>query len=343
MIIDSNPFKFPKDEKCEVVENSQKKNSWIQMLISTIKNCFIPSRIGKEIHFIGAVGIPNQSWRGEGGKELYTERYGFERIAILKRDREGRPIAEDGTLVSNGGKSAEMHFYAKTLTSTYQEWKQKLKQRELSEKEKRFDIYVDSKMQIDPLFRAEIEKENVRFFHENELNQTKAVVTKENGIQQIGLDNEDQTLKPLKRGTYAFVMGRQGDKTPHPDDYALFLAVKENTDKGKIQHSSFLRGGKVVSAGIIEVNDQGKIEAIVQYSGHYLPTHQEMSIVIDYLKQHLEEEEFNKITLSINKYSGWGLKLTMATNTVVQKFFKYKLDLGMVDFPANQWNNFLTL
>jgi hypothetical protein len=228
----------------------------------------------------------------------------------------------------------------------------------LAEKNKdvRFDRYVQNRINPDsdgnipdPKLRKLLIENNVRFFTDKELQSVKATFDKD-GIKQISLksidlDPNDTQQKQLAAGRYAFVIGIERGNSDERTE-ALYLSPKitinEGDKQGKIQHSSFLRSGKVASAGMIEVNDQGKIEKIVQYSGHYLPTQKEMVTALDFLKSKMtttpkDQEEFNQIRLSINKYTGLMLMATMGINTLAEKFAGKKLDLGMVDVNASEW------
>ncbi|KAL5230776.1 hypothetical protein ABZP36_029552 [Zizania latifolia] len=61
---------------------------------------------------------------------------------------------------------------------------------------------------------------------------------------------------------------------------ALYVGKKE---KGKFQHSSFLAGGAIISAGRLVVKD-GILKAIWPYSGHYLPTEENFREFISHLQ-----------------------------------------------------------
>ncbi|EEE62649.1 hypothetical protein OsJ_17452 [Oryza sativa Japonica Group] len=62
---------------------------------------------------------------------------------------------------------------------------------------------------------------------------------------------------------------------------ALYVGQKK---KGSFQHSSFLAGGAITSAGRLVVKD-GILKAIWPYSGHYLPTEENFREFISYLQE----------------------------------------------------------
>lgn len=154
---------------------------------------------------------------------------------------------------------------------------------------KTFNEFVNDKMESSPEFKDVIETNRVRYFNDTERMQS--AITFESGKPvQIGLDSKDSTKAGLKAGTYAFALGK--DK--------LFMSPKMSTDKGRIQHSSFLRGGKVKSTGMIVVGDDGKISSIRNQSGHYQPRKKEMAAITNHFKSNIPAEDFDKIQISIN-------------------------------------------
>lgn len=63
---------------------------------------------------------------------------------------------------------------------------------------------------------------------------------------------------------------------------SLYIGRKE---KGTFQHSSFLSGGATTAAGRL-VAQQGSLEAIWPYSGHYHPTEENFKEFISFLEEH---------------------------------------------------------
>ena len=62
----------------------------------------------------------------------------------------------------------------------------------------------------------------------------------------------------------------------------LYIGRKQ---KGRFQHSSFLAGGAITAAGRL-VAQNGLLEAIWPYSGHYLPTEENFQEFITFLQDH---------------------------------------------------------
>lgn len=50
--------------------------------------------------------------------------------------------------------------------------------------------------------------------------------------------------------------------------FRIYAGIKES---GAFQHSSFLHGSRVVSAGLISIQD-GQLQSLSPHSGHYRPT-----------------------------------------------------------------------
>ncbi|KAI8530913.1 hypothetical protein RHMOL_Rhmol11G0096900 [Rhododendron molle] len=63
---------------------------------------------------------------------------------------------------------------------------------------------------------------------------------------------------------------------------ALYVGQKK---KGVFQHSSFMSGGATTAAGRLVAND-GILEAIWPYSGHYLPTEDNFKEFVSFLEEH---------------------------------------------------------
>jgi len=63
------------------------------------------------------------------------------------------------------------------------------------------------------------------------------------------------------------------------------LYVMDSTVVGDFHHSSFLAGGDVVAAGMIEII-RGKIDYIDNSSGHYMPSNRTLDRILDILESH---------------------------------------------------------
>ncbi|XP_015692900.2 IQ domain-containing protein IQM4-like isoform X2 [Oryza brachyantha] len=105
-------------------------------------------------------------------------------------------------------------------------------------------------------------------------------------------------LGPKERQEYEVVVEsgrlvyRQSRGVVHTSDDSKWIFVLSTTKalyvgqkkKGSFQHSSFLAGGAITSAGRLVVKD-GILKAIWPYSGHYLPTEENFREFISYLQE----------------------------------------------------------
>ncbi|KAF0926578.1 hypothetical protein E2562_026892 [Oryza meyeriana var. granulata] len=105
-------------------------------------------------------------------------------------------------------------------------------------------------------------------------------------------------LGPKERQEYEVVVEsgrlvyRQSGVLVHTSDDSKWIFVLSTTKalyvgqkkKGSFQHSSFLAGGAITSAGRLIVKD-GILKAIWPYSGHYLPTEENFREFISYLQE----------------------------------------------------------
>jgi hypothetical protein len=78
---------------------------------------------------------------------------------------------------------------------------------------------------------------------------------------------------------------------------ALYVGQKK---KGSFQHSSFLAGGAITSAGRLVVKD-GILKAIWPYSGHYLPTEENFREFISYLQEN--GVDLADVKVNVRKFS----------------------------------------
>lgn len=170
--------------------------------------------------------------------------------------------------------NGEIFLYGSTLKPYVQAWMKACK----SEAYKgTFQDYMENHPDLETLATAK-----VRYLSQNEQKQT-AISIIDGKLCQAGLDSTDTQPKNLPKGKYAFVIANVPDEngTRKPQ---LFAALKGETSTGKIQHSSFARGGNVVSAGTFEIDSDGKIASISNFSGHYRPTKKELFLCLNYLK-----------------------------------------------------------
>ena len=183
-----------------------------------------------------------------------------------------------------------------------------------------FNDFIVQKMEETPEIKNDILQHRVRYFNEDERECTIVSFT-DTCLEQIGLDTVGMDPKPLQQGKYAFILGKTD----------LYMTPKLVTQKGKIQHSSFLKSAKVASAGTAIIDQNALLSRIQNESGHYHPTKTEMQKVLEYLKQHLPEAQFKKVTVRINKNKGWRIG--------VSNFFKnrFNINWNMTQEPAHIW------
>ncbi len=109
----------------------------------------------------------------------------------------------------------------------------------------------------------------------------------EGRLLQIGLDNANDLNSVIPKGEYIFVLQKINDKKQ------LYLAKKELTTKGRIQHSSFFHSLSVKSAGMITIDDNGRISKLVMHSGHFLPTNENIPIIQKFISNKIPKDRLN--------------------------------------------------
>ncbi len=160
-----------------------------------------------------------------------------------------------------------------------------------------FQEFFNSKInQMDSGKLAELEKNKVKY-DQDEQKLSNLGVSFSNG--QIMQNN-----KAVADGQYMFVLS--------PDGKNLYLAPKK---KGIFHHSSFLSGGAVKSAGMVEVKN-GKVDTIYQHSGHYKPTEQQMDAINVYLS---DQDRMGDLAKNIRYVGGTVDKLQMFKNWIKSK------------------------
>lgn len=232
---------------------------------------------GDQVHFIlqgeeEAMLLGSLEWAKEaveGGKEMFYERYFYEGISL--KDEAGD----------------ELHIYGPILEQTGHEWA-------TTAPGICFTDFVQAKQGWNPEFAKTIDGQNVRYFIDEERDQTQ--VHWVNGtLCQIGLDSQQGEITQVPEGVYAYVLGNEH----------LYITPKIVTQKGKIQHSSFLRGGPVHSAGKIKVGTNGCIEWLSNDSGHYRPTDTEVAEVLRFIQKQVDESVFEQIWVRIKPSEAW--------------------------------------
>lgn len=219
-----------------------------------------------------AVLLGSLTWAKEavpGGKEMRSERYFYEGISLV--DKSGN----------------EMHIYGLVLEKAGQEWAN-------STAKVSFNEYVLAKEEWDAEFAKMIDTEKVRYFSDEEREQTRVHFV--NGaLWQIGLDGERNEIAQVPEGGYAFVLGNE----------QLYLTPKIVTKKGKIQHSSFFRGGPVRAAGKMQVGPDGRIVWLSDDSGHYRPSHSATAEALQFFHSQMPTGFFEKIWVRIKPDEAW--------------------------------------
>ncbi|MBA3237875.1 MAG: hypothetical protein H0T62_05930 [Parachlamydiaceae bacterium] len=228
--------------------------------------CFVLNGANESI-LVGSLMWANEAVKD--GKEMLYERYFYEGISLTN---------ETGV---------EQHIYGPVLEQTGQEWADTMKT--LS-----FNEYVQEKQELDVEFATKMSKENVRYFNDEEREQTQ-VHWVDGALWQIGLDSEKTEISQVPEGVYAFVLGNE----------QLYITPKIITKKGKIQHSSFLRGGPVRSAGKLQVGADGNIVWLSNDSGHYRPEDAEMAGVLNFVKEQAPENIFSRIWVRTKSSEAW--------------------------------------
>lgn len=66
-------------------------------------------------------------------------------------------------------------------------------------------------------------------------------------------------------------------------NHEFYIGNKIEMTFGKIQHSSFTRGGPVKSAGWIKFDQQGNVIEIANFSGHYRPAAEQVMNILQFL------------------------------------------------------------
>ncbi|MCH9811588.1 hypothetical protein K0U07_02350 [bacterium] len=177
--------------------------------------------------------------------------------------------------------------------------------------------HVATRMKTDAVFAQMIRSKRVRYL--TDADRAKTEVTIRDGVlYQIGLDSTGEPSK-LPEGQYVFVI----------NNGKLFATPKVMTDTGRIQHSSFFRGGDVNSAGKLSVDDKGRITEVNRESGHYKPGSAHLKTAISYLSS-LEAykdmkpnvlEEIAKFFLQIQEF--------------FKELFNYEHPLDVSAYPAD--------
>ncbi len=156
-----------------------------------------------------------------------------------------------------------------------------------------YQNYVAKQLLLKEFSLAKI---NVLYFSDQELNHFRVNID-QNKLYKDG--------KLLANKNYIFVLD--------PED-KLFIGQKFETPCGKIQHSSFTRGGPIKSAGWIQFDTEGNVIEIANFSGHYRPGSQQVRNIIDY---------FNDKQVNLSR-----LSIVFSPEGIAKNFKKY---------PVKEW------
>ncbi len=152
--------------------------------------------------------------------------------------------------------------------------------------------FYKKKIEEYPAVREELISANVRYFTDEDKRKTRISFLRGERLCQIGLD-ENRPPMPLEGGVYIFVL----------KDGNLYMAKKKETDRGKVQHSSFLSGQSVDAAGTVIVDKKGYIIGVNNHSGHYTPRDKEVAKFLQHLKKNLSITAFSNISVSTKAFS----------------------------------------
>lgn len=165
-----------------------------------------------------------------------------------------------GILIRTNGKRKVIHPYSfdELTKNIFWAW-------EDSPLKVSFEEYLEN--HVDPELVKEVQTRTITYLTSKERDKYRVTYDKE-GLKIGG--------KKPKDGWYMYVLGGK--------PLSLFAAKKE---KGKLHHTSFLKGIPVPSAGEIEVY-KGEIDCIYMRSGHYRPTVEDG----ERLRKFLEQPEY---------------------------------------------------
>jgi len=215
-------------------------------------------------------------------------------------------------------KTGEIFIYGSVLKPHVEKW---IKETESGRTQLTFQDYLSGQFDTDQELKDSIIKQQVRYFDDTDREKTQISI--ENGkLMQIGLDNDTSGLKPLPTGSYAFVVATVDDGLGKIER-KFFATPKIKTEAGKIQHSSFMRGGNVLAAGMLDINEHNQVIGIRNQSGHYKPTGKELAQLV----KHLIEAGFDTSKLFVTCYK----------NELGKFFGRFGLPWGIVTQPAERW------
>ncbi|XP_022842106.1 IQ domain-containing protein IQM1-like isoform X1 [Olea europaea var. sylvestris] len=131
------------------------------------------------------------------------------------------------------------------------------------------DVGDGKELNLDECSRANLEWQCIKYLGPKERESYEIVV--ENG--KLVYKQSGSTLNTVEGSKWIFVLSTTR---------ILYVGKKK---KGLFQHSSFLSGGAITTAGRLVAHD-GVLKAIWQCSGHYQPTEESFSELINFLEDH---------------------------------------------------------
>lgn len=279
----------------------------LDKVVKFAKSFFVQEKKPAVIHHLGGTVVASSD-PFNSQKQLNRDKYFFEGVPIIVRGE------------SEQGMPPPIFVYGNVLKPFVKEW---MALKEMGLVEENFQDYFSKKMESDDALKSTILNQQVRYFDDAERERTEIIV-EDGQLKQRGIDNDSLDLKPLASAYYAFVIA-DVKNTEGGLERKLYATPKIHTPSGRIQHSSFVRGGNVVSAGMIEINDQQQIIGIKNISGHYKPSLKELA----YLINHLKEAGFDVSNLHVTCFKNkWGIFLS-----------KFGLSWGIIQQRADKWFN----
>jgi hypothetical protein len=219
-------------------------------------NLFRPNRSDHEPEIYHLGGMKTISFDSSGNLTSLHPTYFYEKISIR---------------TPNG----EVFLYRDTLKPLVDKWIHDSKNGIFTGT---FQEYIELNLDLTALDQLK-----VRYFSDEDRMKTRVRIHSRS-LEQIGLDQLGTEMKVLPEGEYAFVLSQSIDDQGVTSKN-LYAAIKGGTGAGKVQHSSFTRGGNVISSGLFSIGPNGTIEMVENYSGHYRPKKEELLAILTFLKE----------------------------------------------------------
>lgn len=179
----------------------------------------------------------------------------------LSKDEKGKRLAFQHWLEAIDPR----HRYGHNLHYYYDEWYKK-------ETAQPFFYWLDvgdgRDLNLEDCPRSTLQKQRIKYLSPSEREQYEVVIN--NG--KIVYKQNQQPVDTFEGSKWIFVLS-----TSHN----LYVGEKK---KGRFQHSSFLAGAAASAAGRLTV-DKGILKSISPYSGHYLPTEENLDTFIRFLDE----------------------------------------------------------